>query len=173
MIFHKLHGPGEKSPGRKEFIMKKSLWILDADGHAQREIDFRSSAATRLFYKNVFHRDLYRDLKELDEETEPDKTENPPALDKTENPPALDKTENPPDLDKTGAVVDIVTRLAYIMAQEAEGLTKAAGASCDGYLAWLAELDEMDLLGNGAQILAIYQASAEPTSTPADPPARL
>ena len=144
--------------------MQKSLWILDADGHAQREIDFRSSAATRLFYKNVFHRDLYRDLKELDEETEPDKTENPPDL---------DKAENPPDLDKTGAVVDIVTRLAYIMAQEAEGLTKAAGASCDGYLAWLAELDEMDLLGNGAQILAIYQASAEPTSTPADPPARL
>lgn len=155
MIFHKLHGPGEKSPGRKEFIMQKSLWILEADGYAQRKIDFRSSAATRLFYKNVYHRDLYRDLKELEEGTEPD------------------KTENPPDLDKTGAVVDIVTRLAYIMAQEAEGLTKATGASCDGYLAWLADLDEMDLLGNGAQILSIYQAGAEPTSTPADPPARL
>lgn len=131
--------------------MQKEITLLAADGVTEVNMAFRSTAATQIWYKNVFRRSIIKDMTAIAERQEKD-GENASA-------------------DTANSAIAFVKRLAYIMYESAEG--NAVRANYDAFLAWLDALDETSLISNAREIISVYQDAAQTESAPKNPHAQL
>lgn len=131
--------------------MQREITLLAADGVTEVNLALRSTAATQIWYKNVFRRTIIKDMMEISNRQEKD------------GETASAETAN--------ATLAFVKRLAYIMHESAEG--NAVRANYDDFIAWLDALDETALISHAREIVAVYQDAARTESTPKNPNAQL
>lgn len=136
--------------------MQKEITLLAADGVTEVNMAFRSTAATQIWYKNVFRRSIIKDMTAIANRQKADGEE-------ADGETASAETAN--------SAISFVKRLAYIMYESAEG--NAVRANYDAFLAWLDSLDETSLISHAHEIVSIYQDTARTESTPKNPPAQL
>lgn len=115
---------------RKEYYMKKSIFI------GETQTAFVSNAATALRYKQIFKRDLLKDLGRLDGKE---------------------------DIERLDAI-EYITKLAYVMNMQAQNRIKEA--SEDNYVDWLENFEEQDFQNEDTimRILGIWNKNLTPTS---------
>lgn len=102
----------------------------------QREVAVESNAATAIRYKQIFKRELLKDLAKL---------------------------ENVEDVDKLDAI-EYTSKLAYVMNMQNRKEIKEA--SEEGYIAWMEEFDEADFQDPAAitSILNVWNRNITTTS---------
>lgn len=124
--------------------MIKTVTLTGADG-TPLEVTLKSTAATKIFFRQTFGQDLYKELACLQAQADTDEAD--------------------------GRAADLVAQLAYIMQKSGKG--EALSCSHEDYIAWLDTLDEFALAAQGEEILRVYANQTAPQSVEKNPDARL
>jgi len=143
----------------------------------EKEIRFKSSAATNILYKRTFKDDVLvkitaytKNLKELKNiQARITELKNDESKSKEEIASEMTTLVQSDVMNElTAFSSDILPRLAYIMYLEAneEQRTIFSKLNEEAYLGWLMEMDQDDLTSITGEIMAIWLAGAKTTSKP-------
>ena len=143
----------------------------------EKEIRFKSSAATNILYKRTFKDDVLvkitaytKNLKELKNiQARITELKNDESKSKEEIASEMTTLVQSDVMNElTAFSSDILPRLAYIMYLEAneEQRTIFSKLNEEAYLGWLMEMDQDDLTSITGEIMTIWLAGAKTTSKP-------
>jgi hypothetical protein len=143
----------------------------------EKEIRFKSSAATNILYKRTFKNDVLvkitaytKNLKELKNiQARITELKNDESKSKEEIASEMTTLVQSDVMNElTAFSSDILPRLAYIMYLEAneEQRTIFSKLNEEAYLGWLMEMDQDDLTSITGEIMTIWLAGAKTTSKP-------
>lgn len=123
--------------------MIKNIQLKSADG-TPLEVTLKSTAATKIFYRQAFGRDLYKEFAYLQDHADMDEAD--------------------------GRAADLVAQLAYIMQKSGKGEALSCGR--DDFLAWLDTLDEFSIAERAEEIMRVYASQTAPQSVEKNQAAR-